>query len=139
MPFKILRVDYFYTMVEDAPGEAYKLLKGLADIGVNLLAFTGVPIGPMRTQLTLFPADTLKIRDAAQKAGFSLDGPHPALFVQGDDELGALAGVHEKLLNAKVNVYASYGVADGQGGYGYILYIKREEYDRALKALEISD
>ncbi len=33
---------------------------------------------------------------AAEKAGLPLDGPHPALLVQGDDELGALAGVQAR-------------------------------------------
>ena len=58
MAFKIRRVDYFYTTVKDQPGEAYRLLSQLADLGVNLLALTAVPIGPLHTQLTIFPEDT---------------------------------------------------------------------------------
>ena len=45
MIFNIRKVCYFNTTVEDRPGEAYKLLSALADIGVNLLAFTAIPIG----------------------------------------------------------------------------------------------
>ncbi len=33
----------------------------------------------------------LKLAREAQKDCLVLDGPHPALLVQGDDELGALA------------------------------------------------
>jgi hypothetical protein len=137
MPFTIRRVDYFYTTVKDQPGEAYKLLSELASLGVNLLAFSGVPMGPMRTQFTLFPEDALKLADAAKKAGFGLDGPTPALLVQGDDELGALADIHRKLYEANVNVYASSGVADGKGSFGYVIYVRPEEYDRAAKALGV--
>ena len=137
MPFKIRRVDYFYTMVEDQPGEAYNLLSLLAKVGINLLAFTAVPVGPKRTQLTLFPEDTHKMEKEAKNSGLILDGPHRALIVQGDDVLGAFAGIHEKLFQANVNVYASSGVADGIGSYGYVLYIRQEEYERAVNALEV--
>ena len=73
--------------------------------------------------------------DAARKAGWILDGPHTALLVQGDDELGAFAKIHVKLYEAKVNVYASSGVADGRGAYGYLLYVRPEEFERAATAM----
>ncbi|MFC1550277.1 hypothetical protein ACFL46_03195 [Candidatus Neomarinimicrobiota bacterium] len=137
LAYKIQKVNYFYTTVEDLPGEAYKLLSLLSDIGINLLAFTTVPMGPTTTQLSIFPEDALKMSDTAKKAGLTLDGPHSALLVQGDDALGALVSIHEKLYEARVNVFASSGVSDGKGGYGYLLYVRPEEYDRAASALEI--
>ena len=137
MAYHIRRADYFYTRVKDQPGEAYQVLSKLADLGVNLLAFIGVPMGPTVTQLTLYPEDTAKLTEAADMAGMALDGPHPALLVQGDDELGVLASVHEKLYQADVNVYASYCVADGRGSFGYLLYVRPDEYDRATAALDV--
>jgi hypothetical protein len=137
MAFTIRRVEYFYVTVEDRPGEAYKLLSQLASLGINLLAFTGIPMGPAHTQLSLFPDDPLMMREVAKKARLVLEGPHPALLVQGDDELGALAGIHEKLYEANVNVYVSTGVADGRGGYSYLLFLRPEEYERAAAALEV--
>jgi len=68
---------------------------------------------------------------------WKVDGPHPALLVQGDDELGALEGIHETLFEANVNVSVSSGVADGRGGFGYVLYVEPEEYQRATKALGV--
>jgi hypothetical protein len=137
MAFTIRRVDYFYITVADRPGAGYRLLAQLAELGVNLLAFTAVPIGPMRAQLTLFPADTVRFMSAAQRASLALDGPHGALLVQGDDALGALAEVHERLADAGVNVYAASGVSDGRGGYGYVVYVRPDEYDRASNALQL--
>lgn len=137
MAFRIRRVNYFTTTVQDQPGEAYKLLSQLADLGVSLVAFTAVPIGPLHAQLTIFPDDPLKLRDAAHKAGIVLDGPHPALLVQGDDELGALARIHAKLSDANVNVYASSGVADGRGSFGYVVYIKPGDFERGATALGV--
>jgi hypothetical protein len=137
MAHRIRRVDYFYATVTDEPGEAYRLLERLASLGVNLVAFTAVPVGPLHTQLTIFPDDTKKLTGAARQAQLVLDGPHRALLVQGDDELGALAGLHEQLYEAGVNVYASSGVADGQGSYGYVIYVRPERFEQAAKALGV--
>ena len=137
MATKIRRVDYFYTTIKDQPGEAYKVLSDLEQLGINLLAITAIPIGPDKTQLTIFPEESIMLTDEAKKAGMKLDGPHQAILVQGDDELGALASIHMKLYKANVNVYASSGIANGKGGYGYILYIRPNQYDLATKALEI--
>jgi hypothetical protein len=137
MAYTIRRVEYFHTTVVDQPGEAYKILHALAGRGVNLLAFTAVPVGPDRTQITLFPEDPGKMKSEAHKAGMALDGPHRALLVQGDDELGVLATVHEKLYRADVNVFASSAIADGFGKYGHLIYLRPEDHERAAKALEI--
>jgi hypothetical protein len=137
MAFKIRRVEYFHATVVDQPGEAYKVLSALASLGVNLLAFTAVPVGPETTQLTLFPEDPSKMASEARKARMALDGPHRALLVQGDDELGVLASVHEKIYRANVNVFASTAVADGYGKYGHLIYVRPEDYERAAKALEV--
>lgn len=135
MAYRIQRSNYFYTTVEDQPGEAYKLLTQLAGLGINLLAFSAVPIGPNRTQLALFPADEEKFLAESKLAGIGLDGPHPALLVQGDDELGALAEIHEKLYQANVNVYAANGVTDGQGSYGYIIHVRPADFTTAAEAV----
>ena len=137
MAYRIRRVEYYHASVVDEPGEAYKVLSALAGLGVNLVAFTAVPVGPDRTQITLFPEDPGKLRSEADKAGMALDGPHRALLVQGDDELGVLATVHEKLYRAGVNVYASNAIADGAGKFGHIIYVRPEDYERATQALEV--
>ena len=38
---------------------------------------------------------------------------------------------------AKVSVYASSGVTDGRGGYGYVIYVRGQDYDAALQALGV--
>jgi len=136
MAYAIRRVEYFHSTVVDQPGEAYKVLTALKGLGVDLLAFTTVPVGPDRTQLTLFPADPSRMVSEASRAGMEIDGPHTALLLQGDDEVGALVTMHEKLYRARVNVYASTGVSDGQGRFGYVIYVRAEDCDRATKALE---
>jgi len=137
MACTIKRVEYYYTTVKDQPGEAYNILKVLADEGVNQLAFSAIPFGPNSTQLAMFPEDPAKLKHEAQLAGMTLDGPHHALLVQGDDELGALAEIHQQLFKANVNVYASNGVTDGTCCYGYLIYVKEDDYERAAETLGV--
>ena len=133
----VRKVEYFYCTVQDQPGESYKLLNLLADVGVNLLAFTAVPSGLMNTQFTLFPEDPDKLKIEADKASLHLFGPIPALLVRGEDEIGALTEIHKKLFDAGVNIAASTAVTDGNGGFGYVIYIRTENFQAALSALEI--
>ena len=132
----IQRVQYFYTTVEDRPGEAFRFLSSLDDLGINLLAFTAIPVGLMQTQLTIFPEEPARLTEEGRKSGFELDGPHHALLVQGKDVPGALVGIHEKLYQAGINVYASTGVT-GDEAYGYILYIRPEDFEEAATALDV--
>lgn len=137
MAYTIQKVDYYYTTVKDQPGEAFKLLALIEEMGINLLAFTAVPVGPNSTQLAIFPEDVLQFKHEAQNAQMVLDGPHKAFLVQGDDELGALAPLHQKLYDANINIYSSSGVADGKGSYGYIIYVKPDDFERAVAALDL--
>ena len=137
MGLKIRRVEYFYTTVRDRPGEACKVLSSLSDRGVNLYAFSAVPAGPDRSQLTLFPETVERLADFAEETAMVLDGPHPALLVQGDDRLGALAEIHDLLYQVKINVFASTGVTDGHEAFGYLLYLQPHEVDQALSALSV--
>lgn len=124
-------------MVRDQPGESFSFLSQLASLGINLLAFTAIPIGPDKTQLTIFPEDDGKFQQATFNIGLTFDGPHQAFLVQGDDDLGALSAVHEKIFKAKVNVFASSGVSDGKGMFGYVIYVRPESFERAAKALGV--
>ena len=137
MDYQIRRVEYFNTTVEDQPGTAHALLAELAKLGTNLLAFTAIPVGDERTQFAVFPQDSAVLRKTAELAKLELDGPHLALLIQGDDELGALAGIHAKLFEAGVNVSASSGLSDGKGSFGYIVYLRPNEFEKAAETLGV--
>ena len=137
MGASLRRVEYFYCTVRDRPGEAYRLLKKLAEEDVNLLAFNAVPTGPEITQLVIFPENVESLARVAEKAHLTLTGPHRAFLIQGDDQLGAIMEIHRKLFDANINVYASNGVTDGRGGYGYIIYVRPEDYEEAARVLGV--
>ena len=137
MATHVSRVQYFYCVVRDRPGEAYTLLSQLAASGVNLLAFNAIPMGNQQTQLMLFPEDANPLARHAENEGLQLDGPQYALLIRGDDELGALAEVHRDLADANINVSAASGITDGGGRYGYVVYVASEDYARAAAALGV--
>jgi len=137
MSVTIRVVDYYNVTVTDEPGAAYEILSHLAQAEVNLLAFSAVPVGPEHTHLVLFPENSQQLTRAANMRGMKLWGPSRAILIQGDDRLGTLAEVHHTLAAAQVNVFASNGVTDGQGGFGYILYVRGEDCERAARALGI--
>lgn len=137
MGHTVRSINYFHVTIKDLPGEALTVLTRLADAGVNLLAFAAVPIGSTVAQLTLFPEDPEPLIEYAARAGLRLSEPARALLVQGDDEVGALVGVHRQLAEAGVDVYASNGVSDGGGRYGYILHLRANDYETAARILGI--
>jgi hypothetical protein len=135
MAVDIRRLEYFRTIVKDEPGEGFNVLSAFASQGVNLLAFTAVPVGANETELTLYPESSLALSHASRASGMSLDGPHPALLVQGDDELGAIASLHRRLAGAGLNVVSATGLTDGRGSFGYIIHMRPADVGRAAAVL----
>jgi len=135
--YRIRKVEYYYADIRDELGAAYGVLSSLAELGVNLLAFTAVPSGSHRAQFTIFPEDPNKLVAEARMDALALDGPHHALLVQGDDELGAFADIHRRLGAASVDIYATSGVTDGVGSFGYVVYVREDQFEIAASALEL--
>jgi len=135
----VIEVEYYYVLVADKPGEARKMLEFLSEKQVNLHAFTAFPVGEGKAQLDFFPVDPDMLKAAAQDAKIPLIGPKKAFLIQGEDRVGALYDYHLKLSNAGINVYASNGVVDGTGRFGYILWVNPADYKNASVALKSSD
>jgi len=135
MAISVRAVEYFYTRVENEPGKAYDLLTQLASEDISLLAFSAVPFGPNHVELTIFPGNIPNFEAFAERSGWTVTGPQHAILIQGDDQLGALAEIHRKLRDTGVMIYASSGVTDGQGRYGYVIYTREGDHLAAANAL----
>lgn len=133
----IRRVDYFYIVTPNRPGEAARALKVLKDARINLLAFSGFPKG-RRAQLDFIPADPPAFVKAAKKAGWKLSAKKTGFLIQGEDRTGAVADLLGKLADAKINVTAVDAVCAGAGRYGAILWVKPLAIRRAAKALGVT-
>jgi hypothetical protein len=134
MAESIRRVQYFYVMAPDQPGEGARALQTLKEARVGLLAFTGFPVGK-RAQLDFVPEDPVAFRAVARKAKWKVTGPKTGFLIEGDDRTGVMADIFGKLAAAKVNVVASDAVVAGAGRFGAILWVKPRDVSRAAKLL----
>ncbi len=130
----IQRVQYFYSEVPDKPGEGAKILRMLQEEGINLLALSGFPKG-RKAQIDLIPADPAALKAAAKKAKLKLKGPKTGFLVQGDDRVGAVAEIMNRLAGAKINVTAIDAVSAGFGRYGAIFWVKPRDVKKAAELL----
>src|SRR5262249_24338418 len=113
MATTIRTADYQYVIVDDRTGEGARVLSGLRQNGVNLLASCGFPIEGRKAQLDLVPQDPGKLRAAAEKLGLGLSDRKQAFLIEGDDRIGAAAELYEKLAAQGIDVVASQAVCAG--------------------------
>jgi hypothetical protein len=133
----VRKVDYFYVVVPDKPGEGAKVLSALAAEGINLLAFSGFP-SARKGQLDLVPEDSAAFKLAAKKLKLKLSPRKSGFLLQGEDRVGAMNATLEKLAGAKINITAMNAVSAGEGRYGAIFWVKPEAVSRAAKLLSAS-
>jgi len=131
----VKRIEYYYTTMPDRSGEGAKVLNALKKERVNLLAFTGFPCSTRRSQLDFVPSNKRTFRAAARKAGIKLVGPRTAFLIQGQDRVGAVADVVNKLAKAGINVTAVDAVTTGRRRYGAILWVKQRYVAQAAKII----
>ncbi|HHI03229.1 MAG TPA: hypothetical protein ENL22_06895 [candidate division Zixibacteria bacterium] len=133
----VQRVEYFYAVVLDEPGEALRLLEFCNAHGVSLINFTAFPLGESEVQICFFPEDAQKLKMASEESGIPLVGPRKAFLIRGEDRLGVLIEFHSRLAKAGINIYAANGTTDGHGGFGYILWVEPYQYEEAARVLGV--
>ena len=134
MADSIRKLDYFYVMVSNKPGQGAKVVEGLGAAGVNLLAFSGFPQGK-KAQVVFVPEDAKAFRKAAKKMKLRISKAKTAFLMHGDDRVGALTRGFSKLAAARINVTAVDAVTAGKGRFGAILWVKPKSVKKAAKAL----
>jgi hypothetical protein len=133
----IRKQDYFAVQVPNSVGAGARLMRGLREHGVNLVAFTGFPNG-RKAQVDFIPEDTSALKAAAKKMRLGLGARKTCFLIQGDDRVGALTETLEKLAAAKINVTALDAVTAGAGRYGAIFWVKPRDVAKTAKLLGAS-
>ena len=131
----VKRIEYYYTIVPNQAGEGAKVFNALKAGGVNLIALNGFPTSTQRAQLDFVPSDRDAFLKAAQKAGVKLVGPKVAFLIQGEDRVGAVADIVNKLGQARLNVVAMNAIAAGRRRYGAVLWVKPRNVTKATEIL----
>ena len=131
----IRKVDYYSMKVKNRPGAGAALLGALKAAGVNLLAFTGFPSGG-GAQVDFIPQNRARFVKAARKAKLKLSPRKTVFLVQGSDRVGALTGIIGKLAAARISLTAMDAVSAGQGRFGAIFWVKKQNVGRASRILK---
>jgi hypothetical protein len=135
MADRVRKINYCYAKVSARAGQGAAILSKLRDAGVDLLAFTGFPIGGGKAQLDFVSADMAGVRRVARKEGLRLSKTKKGFLVQGSDEVGACHRQLKKLADKRINVTAVDALAAGRKRYAMILWVKPKDYARASRAL----
>ena len=136
MADRVRKVNYCYAKVSARAGQGAAVLDEIQSAGVNLLAFSGFPIGGGKAQLDLVTQDMAAVRRVARKNGWRLSKTKKAFLIQGDDRVGACHRQLKKLADQKINVTAVDAVTAGKGRYAAILWVKPQVYARAARVLK---
>jgi ACT domain-containing protein len=130
----IRKVVYFSMQVPNRPGVGVQMLRAIAKGKQNLLAFTGFPNGG-KAQVDFVPARPVEFARGAKKAGVKLGPKKTAFLIQGEDRVGVLLRVLERLAAAKINMVAMHAVTAGSGRFGAIFWVKPKDIARASRLL----
>src|SRR4029077_7107801 len=130
----IRKVAYLSMQVPNRPGVGVEMLRAIAKGKQNLLAFTGFPNGA-KAQVDFVPARPAQFARGAKQAGVKLGERKTAFLVQGEDRVGALVRVLEKLAKAKINMVAMDAVTAGNRRVGAIFWVKPKDTGRASRLL----
>ncbi|MCP4703851.1 MAG: hypothetical protein GY865_13085 [candidate division Zixibacteria bacterium] len=137
MTLSIKRANYYHTIVDNKHGKGYWLLEHFRQKGVSLEAFVAFPLGGGRSQLDFVVKDVEILRQAALEAKVKLTGPKRAFMAQGDDEVGAIVELHQKLTAAEINIHAGSGLSGGAGSFCYLFWVNSDDYEDAALALGV--
>ncbi len=132
----IRKVDYFYAEIPNKPGEGAKALAALREAGVNLIALSAFPSG-RKAQVDFIPEDTAAFKIAAKKAGLKLSARKTGFLLQGQDRIGAVSEMAEKLGKANINITACDALCAGEGRFAAIFWVKPPDIRKAAKVLGV--
>ena len=131
----VKKMEYCYATVDDTAGEGARVLDGLKQAGVNLLAFHAFPTGGGKSQLDFVAPDAAKLAAAADQAGVTVSARKTVFLIDGQDRPGAVAEILGQLGAARINVTAVDAVCSGGGRFGALLWVKPGDVAAAAKAL----
>ena len=134
MAYEAKRVVQVKVVTADAPGLLARVLRHLRDEGVGLLSLAAWGEGGQAVFLTV-PEELNKARELATREGIGMEEA-PAIYIVGDNEVGALVPASEALASAGVYLKAAMAVAAGDK-YGAVLVPQPEQYEEACAALGI--
>lgn len=134
MADRIRKLAYFAARIPNRVGQGAQLVEALRQEGVNLLGFTGFP-QRRSVQVDFIPEDTSAFLRAARRLKLKLGKKKTVFLIQGDDRVGALSRVLEKLAAARITIVALDAVSAGKGRYGAMFWVRPKRVAKAARLI----
>ncbi len=131
MAHTIRQVTAVALEVDDRIGMLSQVLRTLKNEGLSMTAI--VSQRKAGTALMGIPEDIEAARRLAGREGVALT-TREVFYVEGDDEVGALCEITDKLANARINIEDIYALSS-KGYYAAIYSVAAGDVERAAQAL----
>ena len=135
MADSIKKIKYCYMKVPNRAGQGERVLGALREEDINLLAWSGFPVGKGKAQIDFIPEDMTAFRRVARANDWKLSAVKKGFLITGQDRVGAVHRHIEKLADRGINITAADAVAAGLGRYGMLLWVRPQHYVRAARVL----
>jgi hypothetical protein len=133
----ISKIEYYSVGIPNKCGTGAQLMTAFKEAGVNFVATWGYPAGKGKAQVDLVPSDAAAFKKAARKLKIEVGPKQAALYVLGEDRVGAIAELLGKLAGAGVNVRALQALCGCPGCFGALIQVEQADARKAAKALGI--
>jgi hypothetical protein len=133
-----MRIEYVPLTIPDKPGEGAKITSELRKRNINLLALHAFPTTGGKAQFDIVPENMETFQRIAKELGWKLGERKAAFLIQGEDRIGAMADIHERLGDAGISITAATGITAGNGRYACLLWVKPADVQKAARALEVT-
>lgn len=120
--------------VENKVGLLAGMSRILADHGINIEGVAGYEIGN-EAKLMFVVSDTLRAKEALEKAGYNKTKESEVIVVDLENKLGALKSITAKLAAGKIDIKYMYGTTCSEGCPGRIV-LATGSNEKALVALK---
>ena len=100
---------------ENKVGILANISKILADHGINIEGVAGYAAANNEAKIMLVAEDTLRAKEALQKAGYKNIKENEVVVVELENKPGALKSITAKMADAKIDIRYTYGTACPSG------------------------
>ena len=129
------KLELYSVVVPNKSAKGAQLLSAFKEAGVNFVGLWGYPVGKSKSRIDLVAEDPALLKKVAKQLKIDLGKKETAFHISGEDHLGALAEILEKLAAKEINVYAAQAVCAGNGRFGVLIQVDSDDVKKAAKAL----
>ena len=129
------KLELYSVTVSNKPGKGARLLAAFKEAGVNFIGVWGYPVGKSKSRIDLVAEDPVLLKKIAKKLEIDLGKKETVFHVSGEDRLGAVAEILEKLAEKDINIYAAQALCAGEKRFGLLIQVDPESVKKAAKVL----